>query len=242
MKEIAITCILSVFISCQQKGKDAEPKKRKEPVEAAASKMPVTNDFGKQVKGHYSTKDDAWISEDPFYESAYFEGSDYATFYRLTDNQDEPHMGLIDKKGKIVVATKYSGLTIGFVNGLCEVSLDKKGMVNDKGQEILPPVYDWIDHAKDNLLVINKDGKNGFADTTGKVLIPPKYQGASYAGDGLFFYMKEPQRWGLRNLKDEIIVQPEFTFTSEFVNGKTVLQKNGGDEYVVYSSGKVVKK
>ncbi len=242
MKEITGISIVLALLSCQQNTREVKQQAKGEPAQVTAPKTAAADDFGKQVKGHYSKKDDSWISEDPFYESADFSGSDYASIHRLTDNEDEPHLGLIDKKGKIVVSTKYSGLSIGFVNSLCEVSLEKKGMVNDKGQEILPPVYDWIQVAKDNLLIINKDGKSGFADTTGKVLVQPKYPGASYAGDGLFFYMKEPQRWGLRNLKDEIIVEPEFTFTSEFVNGKTVLQKDGGDEYIVYSSGKVVKK
>jgi len=242
MKKIAVSCGILIILSCQQNTREVTQQKKEEPAQVTASKTAVTDDFGKQVKGHYSEEDDSWISEDPFYESANFSGSDYASIYRLTDNEDEPHLGLVDKKGRIAVSTKYSGLSIGFTDGLCEVALEKKGMVNDKGQEILPPVYDWIDLAKDNLLIINKDGRSGFADRTGKVLIQPKYQGASYAGDGLFFYMKEPQRWGLRNLKDEIIVEPEFTSTSAFINGKTVLQKDGGDEYIIYSSGKVVKK
>ncbi len=242
MKEIAVILTVAVVLFCQQKNKDVEQEKKEQPIEIAASEKNGIDDFGKKISGHYSKEDDSWISKDPFYESANFSGSDYASIYRLTDNEDEPHMGLIDKQGKIVVATKYSGLSIGFVNGLCEVSLEKKGMVNDKGREVLPPVYDWIEHAKDNLLIINRDGKSGFADITGRVLIEPKYKGASYAGDGLFFYMKEPQRWGLRNLKDEIIVNPEFTSTSEFVNGKVILQKDGGEEYTVYSSGTVVKK
>ena len=241
MKKIAVSCGILIILSCQQNTREVTQQKKEEPAQVTASKTAVTDDFGKQVKGHYSEEDDSWISEDPFYESANFGGSD-ASIYRLTDNEDEPHLGLVDKKGRIAVSTKYSGLSIGFTDGLCEVALEKKGMVNDKGQEILPPVYDWIDLAKDNLLIINKDGRSGFADRTGKVLIQPKYQGASYAGDGLFFYMKEPQRWGLRNLKDEIIVEPEFTSTSAFINGKTVLQKDGGDEYIIYSSGKVVKK
>ena len=248
MKKIALSCIVMSLISCQQKNEDVKQVENKEPVEITTSKKITTsknssiNDFGKQVKGHYNKEEDSWISEDPFYESASFQGGDYASIYRLTDNEDEPHLGLIDKKGTIVVSTKYLGLAIGFVNGFCEVTLDKTGMVDDKGKEILPPIYDGIDFAKDNLFVITKDGKKGFADATGKVLVQPKYQGATYAGDGLFFYMKEPQRWGLKNFKEKVVVQPEFTSTSEFINGKVVLQKDGGEEYIVYSSGKVVKK
>lgn len=241
MKKIVICLITILLTSCQKNNKEAEQLNNNKPTDITISKVSEINDFGKQVKGHYSKEEDSWISEDAFYESASFDGNKYASIYRLTDNDDEPHLGLINKLGKIVVSTKYSGLSIGFVNGFCEVSLDKKGMVDDKGREILPTIYDWIDFAKDNLFVINKDGKNGFADYTGKVLVQPKYQGATYAGNGLFFFMKEPQRWGLMNFKEEVVVQPEFTFTSEFVNGKVVLQKDGGEEYTVYSTGKVVK-
>lgn len=243
MKIIVLSYVMVALLSCQSKNKEEVKSTKTAPVETTQTVQKDSGDYGKQVKGHYDKKEDAWISEDPFYESVYFNGSDFGSVQRLVDNEDEPNMGLINKQGKIVVSTKYNGMSIGFTDGFCKVGLNNNwGLVDDKGKEILPPVYSDIQADKDGIFRISKDGKFGFADQTGKVLIPPKYESVEYAGDGLFFFMKEPSRWGVKNFKEEIIVQPEFTYTSKFVNGKTVLQKEDGEDYIVYTSGKVVKK
>lgn len=244
MKIIVLSCLTIALLSCQSKNKEEEKSiQRASTPEINKTIRQSTGDYGVQVKGHYDNKEDAWISTDPYYESVYFKGSDFESVRRLVDNEDEPNLGLIDKQGRIAVATQYNGISIGFTNGFCEVGLGNDwGLVNDKGQEILPPVYSDIHAEKDGIFRISKGEKYGFADHTGKVLIPPKYESVAYAGNGLFFFMKEPAKWGLKNFKEEVIVQPEFTSTSEFVNGKMVLQKDGGEEYVVYANGKVVKK
>lgn len=229
-------------MACQPKNKEDQTNPETK-TETAKAIPEAKEDYGTQVKGHYDKSQDAWISEDPFYETVYFEGSDFASIRRLVDNEDEPNMGLINKQGKIVVSTKYSGVSVGFTDGFCQVASGRNwGMVNDKGEEILKPVYGDVTAEKDGIFRISKDSKYGFADKTGKILVEPKYESVDYAGNGLFFFMKEPARWGLKNFKEEVIVQPEFTFTQDFVDGKTVLQKPDGEEYIVYTDGRVVKK
>ncbi|KFF13044.1 hypothetical protein IW15_09755 [Chryseobacterium soli] len=243
MKIFLLSCMTIVVLSCQSKNKEEGNTTKPAATQAAKPAQKEVNDYGKQVKGHYDKKEDAWISEDPFYDSVYFNGSDFESVRRLVDNEDEPNMGLIDKQGKIVVATKYDGISIGFTNGFCQVGLDHNwGIVDDKGKEILPPVYSDIQAEKDGIFRISKDNKYGFADKIGKILVPPTYESVSYAGEGLFFFMKAPAQWGVKNFKEEVVVQPEFTNTGEFVNGKTVVQKKDGQDYVVYANGNVVKK
>lgn len=231
------------MMACQPKNKEENQARPAAQAETVKTMPENKGDYGTQVKGHYNKTDDAWISENPFYETVHFEGSDFASIKRLTDNEDEPNMGLISKQGKIVVSTKYDGIAIGFTDGFCQVALGQNwGLVNDKGEEILKPLYGDIMAEKDGIFRISKDNKYGFADKTGKILVEPKYESVDYAGSGLFFFMKEPARWGLKNFREEIIVQPEFTFTNDFVDGKVVLQKSGGEEYTVYTDGRVVKK
>lgn len=244
MKIIVLSCLTLALLSCHSKNKEEETSVQG----TSTAEVPKTiqqsaGDYGVQVKGHYDKKEDAWISTDPYYESVYFNGSDFESVRRLVDNEDEPNMGLIDKQGKIMVATKYAGISVGFTNGFCQVGLGHNwGIVDDRGKEILPPIYSDIQVEKDGVFRISKDNTYGFADKTGKILVPPTYQSVSYAGEGLFFFMKAPVQWGVKNFKEEVVIQPEFTNTGEFVNGKTILQKKDGHEYVVYTNGKVVKK
>ena len=44
------------------------------------------------------------------------------------------------------------------------------------------------------------------------------------------------------NLKNEIVIKPEFTFSATFEDGKVILQKPDGEDYIVYKDGRVEKK
>jgi hypothetical protein len=50
------------------------------------------------------------------------------------------------------------------------------------------------------------------------------------------------QEIGYLNLKNEIVIKPEFTFSGTFENGKVILQKPDGEDYIVYKDGRVEKK
>jgi len=73
MKKIVICFITILLISCQKTNKKAEHVNNNKPIDVTISKVSEINDFGKQVKGHYSKEEDSWISEDAFYESASFD-------------------------------------------------------------------------------------------------------------------------------------------------------------------------
>jgi hypothetical protein len=68
------------------------------------------------------------------------------------------------------------------------------------------------------------------------------YAEVTPAKEGMIAFMNEPQRWGYLNLKNEIVIKPEFTFSAAFENGKVILQKPDGEDYIVYKDGRVEKK
>ncbi|MNF09413.1 hypothetical protein D3C80_2100720 [compost metagenome] len=53
--------------------------------------------------------------------------------------------------------------------------------------------------------------------------------------------MIEKQQWGYVNHKNEMIIKPEFTYVDKFENGKVILQKADGENYIVYKDGRVEK-
>ena len=84
--------------------------------------------------------------------------------------------GFVDKNGKELISPRYVGIDTSFTDGIMSVWGDKGvGFVNDKGKEIVKPIYGASTSFAEGLAGVKKDGKWGFIDKTGKVVISIKY-------------------------------------------------------------------
>ncbi|MND42076.1 WG repeat-containing protein [Solitalea canadensis] len=198
-----------------------------------------------KLSGHLDTVGNCWVGAEPLYSVSRFEGrSEYTSVSKLDAKGESIGLGLINRKGEIVVPVIYDGLDLGFADGVCQVNKDDKlGLVNTDGIEIVAPTYDYIENggAVDGLLRVGKNDRYGMISLKGEIVIPVEYQDVIGAYEGMIAVMVEPQRWGYLNHKNEMVVKPEFTFVDKFVNGKVVLQKADGENYIVYKDGRVVK-
>lgn len=232
-----MTCIVAA--SCnQQVKKEKENEKKKE--------TPQTNTH-EILKGHMDSVDGKalWIFDNPIYEANAFEHSrsEYASVIKMDADRNPLAMGLINRKGEIVVPIIYDGLEVGLAGGYCVVTKNNKlGMVNAEGKEIVTPQYEYIDAPIEGLFRVGKDDKYGIMNIKGEIIIPVVYAQVTPAKEGMVAFMNEPQRWGYLNLKNEIVIKPEFTFSAAFENGKVILQKPDGEDYIVYKDGRVEKK
>ncbi|WP_423737700.1 WG repeat-containing protein [Chitinophaga caseinilytica] len=196
-----------------------------------------------KLAGHLDSVNNIWVADDTRYSPDPFSSpeSPYAT---VSIPGDTAVVGLINRKGEIVVPIRYHQISLGFAYGLNNVGIgDKHGLVNEYGQEVVPPVYDYIAmDVEDSLIRIGMNDKYGLIDLQGKVVIPLEYADVKSVGEGMVAVMKEPQRWGIVNLKNERIHPPVFTYTDRFVNGVVTLQQADGEDYLVYANGTVKKK
>ncbi len=250
---MALLCILTA--SCKPHVKKTEKKEENEVVQQThetlkghmdtiEGKAPQLHEI---LKGHMDTVDgkDIWICDDPTYEANVFDHSrkEYASVVKMDADRNSLGMGLINRKGKIVVPIIYDGLTVGLEGGYCKVNKNNTwGMVNAEGQEIVTPQYQYIDEPVEGLFRVGKDEKYGIMNMKGEIVIPVVYAQVEPAREGMIAFMKEPQRWGYLNLKNEIVIKPEFTFSAAFKDGKVILQKPDGEDYIVYKDGRVEKK
>lgn len=215
-----------------------------------------------QVSGNYNKELDAWETNDPKYSTHtgydnvstgefYFDGEPYASIAEMDTEGNPVGSGLINREGKIVVKTIYNVVIVGFVNGLCQVTDkdNKYGIVAESGIEIVKPQYDCMglndrtEMAMDSSMIrVCKNNKVGFINPKGEVVIPTEYNSLVLAGEKLIMFMSEPAKWGFIDYDNNLVIQPEFTHTNIFRNGEMVLQKDGGEEFIVYANGKVVKK
>jgi hypothetical protein len=235
---IVLLCIVTA--SCKAQVKKEEKKAVQETSEAVQQ-------LHETLKGHMDTVEGKaiWICDDPTYETDYFAHSrkEYASVYKMDADRNSLGMGLINRKGEIVVPIIYDGLQVGLEGGYCKVSRNNKwGMVNAEGREIVTPQYEYLDDPIEGLFRVGKDEKYGIINIKGEIVIPVMYAEVTPAKEGMVAFMSEPQRWGFVNLKNEVVIKPEFTFSAAFENGKVILQKPDGEDYIVYKDGRVEKK
>lgn len=197
-----------------------------------------------RLSGHLDSVNNIWVCEDPQYFINSFEGQSlYASVMKLDAKGESVGIGLINRKGGIVVPLIYEGVSLGFGDGVCTVTKDDKlGLVNEEGIEIVAPTYEYIDfEAVDGLLRVGKNERYGMINLKGEVVIPIIYKDVQGANEGMVAVMIEKQQWGYVNHKNEMIVKPEFTYVDKFENGKVILQKADGENYIVYKDGRVEK-
>ena len=81
-----------------------------------------------------------------------------------------------DKKGNLIIDFgKYQEID-HFSEGFILVSQNEKvGLLNTKGELVVPIEYDDIDYFRNDVAIIENNGKKGAIDKTGKVIIPVEY-------------------------------------------------------------------
>lgn len=84
---------------------------------------------------------------------------------------------------------------IDYNSNLYRVKVGKYyGLINEKDQEIIPPIYNYIGYSGEGLIRVLKKGKWGYANTKGKIIIPIKYDYAfNYSED--LSAIKEKNKW-----------------------------------------------
>lgn len=124
-----------------------------------------------------------------------------------------------------------------FNNGVSIVKRNNKyGLVSIDGSLISPPIYDSISNVSEGYALIMVDGKHGIIDLAGRLIIPPKYQNLSNVNDGLILFayeedlyknltVNEEIKYGYLNLKNEVVIEPQYTPAEDFSEGLAAVGK-----------------
>lgn len=204
----------------------------------------------KYLSGYYNPTDDTWEKADTAYEQIIrFEGDSLAFFSKQGDSGLPNTIGVIDRSGRVCVQPIYFSSTLKPMYGFWEVqdSLQKVGLVDLKGDEIVAPQYDDIFLISEymeidpNLIKVKKEGKEGFINREGNILIPLTYESLVLAGKNRIMFMQAPQQWGIMDYQSNVIVTPIFTHSATFENGTARLQQANGETYLVEEDGHMKK-
>lgn len=94
--------------------------------------------------------------------------------------------GVVDYNGNELVECKYDGIIlpqyfISSENKPIIVRIDNKfGIINDKGQTLIPIKYEYIEFFENNLLLITKNNKDMLFDFNGKNITKMEYDRINY--------------------------------------------------------------
>ncbi|MFJ1301716.1 WG repeat-containing protein [Pseudomonadota bacterium AL_CKDN230030165-1A_HGKHYDSX7] len=189
------------------------------------------------LPGFYDKSRDIWSSSEPgMYRATSFDGGRYAVV-----NKEDVGLGVVDKTGALIVPVEYP--QIGFEQGETFITVQKDGkagVFDGRGKMLVPARYERVLILDKNYLIALNNGRNEVYDPQGNVLFTLD-KDVIPAGEGLFWFMQEPQRWGLVDSSGKPVVKPEFTYTSSFQKGKLTSQKSDGENYTIFANGKVVK-
>ena len=115
----------------------------------------------------------------------------------------------------------------------------RKGVINDKAEVIIPPIFDNLSFHPDlGLISFEYEGQKQYLDANGEVLFSGEYKRVEYARDGLFHIYKNGQ-WGIGR-RDGTIILPAVYENAYLERGFIVASDTQG-EYTAYDfAGKVL--
>ncbi|MGY3777360.1 WG repeat-containing protein [Isobaculum melis] len=142
-------------------------------------------------------------------------GSRYSNGYlqvNVYDEEDNRHLGYIDAEGKIITKAYYDGGESFSKDGLAVVYQDDKyGVIDTKGNLIIPLAYDAIHDFHEGYGIVKKNNKWGAFDTQGHEILPIIYDALSNHHHGGFIYLlgNEDGWVDIKNNRYQLITQDD---------------------------------
>ncbi|MDQ6420471.1 WG repeat-containing protein [Paenibacillus sp. LHD-117] len=133
-------------------------------------------------------------------EGEYYNISRFMNGYASASNKHGKQV-IIDRNGNIVKETDYD-LISEYENEIAlvfigeSIQTGRMGAIDERGNEIIPPVYDFLYRGPKGLLYAKKDGKYGVIDSQGNVKVEVKYAGLGDSADGVIAATLDGEKWG----------------------------------------------
>ncbi|MDX5585998.1 MAG: WG repeat-containing protein [Aureibaculum sp.] len=141
--------------------------------------------------------------------------------------------GLIDIDGNIIIEPVYDEISGYFINGFMRVKNNgKAGIINEKGEIVIPIEYDNVLDYKNNMFTAEKANKWGIIDVENNIIIPFEYRRIRHFEDDLALVTDKGT--GYINMKNEIVIEPQnnFNLSGDFYNGLALVKKDKKFGYI----------
>lgn len=129
-----------------------------------------------------------------------------------------PKVGYLNAAGVIVIPMEYTA-SKGFSGNMVKLEKNYKkwGILNEKGEEVVPFIYDGMGPWKQGLTAVKKGKKWGFIDRSGQEVIACHYD-MVYGFEHGMSLVQNGKKFGFINAQDETVVNFVFTDYKEVVD------------------------
>lgn len=164
-----------------------------------------------------------------------------------------PAMKVLSSKKYAEVVNKYYFVDSDFVDGVCIVATEEfYGLINAKGEEIVPCQYKDLDIAGEGLIIFENRTKDengwtiysyGYLNNKGEEVVPAIYNPAGAFCDGLAVVAKKnakgDRKYGYINNKGEEVIPLVYDRAYSFAEGLAVVL-NGNKEYAINTNNDII--
>ncbi|WP_430614185.1 WG repeat-containing protein [Flavobacterium sp. JP2137] len=147
----------------------------------------------------------------------------FSNGYHWYQDQKLGLFGIRDAQGKTVLEPSFFQIE-SFSDGIAIVSYkQQQGAINDKGQLIIPYIYDELHTSNEEMIAFMELHKWGFFNTLGEKVIPASYNYVADFSEGLALVSKN-DKFGYINDKGKIVIPIQFDYASNFEDGEAQVE------------------
>lgn len=161
---------------------------------------------------------------------------------REKSGSTEERRGYLRRDGMMVIEPKYV-LAADFECGRAWVSDGHThGFVNDKGEEVIPLVFEDVRNFGEGIAPVKLDGRWGYIDVSGNSVISPQFEAAMPFREGLA-RVSVGGLWGFVDRSGAFVIEPRFAMVHDFRSGLAVTtwEKRGPKGYIDKSGECVIQ-
>lgn len=139
--------------------------------------------------------------------------------------------GYMDESGKLIVQTKYDGVT-PFYNSTAVVRSGKDYLLIDKegNETTLPNSIILVKDMKEGMApFVGLNKKEGFVNEKGEIAIEARFLGVGYFNDGLAWARTTDGKIGYINQKGDWVIKPQFKTAKDFQTGEQLTRVKKDD-------------
>ncbi|HYG15969.1 MAG TPA: WG repeat-containing protein [Bacteroidia bacterium] len=162
------------------------------------------------------------IIVEPKYDSAFQYSPEYKTAGVVLNKKS----GYLDSNFQFKRANYCKTVTFPIVDNTIKNG-NKYGLMDSSGNEILPPVYDYINFYSNGWFTVVLNGKHGVVDSANKIIIPFIYDFIYHYENGMCMFELN-KKFGYFDLTGKVKVEPKYTFATNFENGLAYVRYENG--------------
>lgn len=147
----------------------------------------------------------------------------FSNGYHWYQDQKLGLFGIRDASDKIVLEPSFFQIE-SFSDGVAIVSYkQQQGAINDKGQLIIPYIYDELHTSNEGMIPFMELHKWGFFTVLGEKIIPATYNYVGDFSEGLAL-VSNGDKFGYINDKGKIVIPLQFDYASSFEDGEAQVE------------------